>query len=69
MCGRMNTSGLSVPASLFNARQQVRVKRGGHFRAGLGLRVSQGFTGQVHAFPLHPAAIGKPRPGEIGEHD
>ena len=60
---------LVCPRQLVQSRQQVRVKRGGHFRAGLGLRVSQGFVGQVHAFPLHPAAIGKPRPGEIGEHD
>jgi len=42
--------------------QQVRVKRGEHFRARLGLRVSQRAFAQIHAFPLHPGAIGKPRP-------
>ena len=33
------------------------------------VRVSQRSFAQVHAFPLHPAAIAQPRPGEIGKQD
>jgi hypothetical protein len=60
---------LACPRQLVQSHQQVKMKRRGHFRAGLGLHASQGFSRLVNAVPLHPAAIGKPRPGEVGKED